>query len=58
MNAAVYALRDPAVSARTLADLAAELGYADQAHMAREFRAMAGVPARQARRTAKGPFLT
>jgi AraC-like DNA-binding protein len=44
MNAAVYALRDPAASARTLADLAAELGYADQAHMARELRQLAGLP--------------
>ena len=42
----------------SLAHHAAAQGYADQAHMAREFRAMAGVPAKQARRTAKGPFLT
>jgi len=42
----------------SLAGHAADQGFADQAHMAREFRAMAGVPAKQARRTAKGPFLT
>jgi len=44
MNAAVYALRDPDAPARTLADLAAELGYADQAHMARELRQLAFLP--------------
>jgi AraC-like DNA-binding protein len=42
----------------SLAVQAAEQGFADQAHMAREFRAMAGVPAKQARRSARGPFLT
>ncbi len=41
----------------SLAAHAAEQGFADQVHMAREFRAMAGVPAKQARRTARGPFL-
>ena len=42
----------------SLAAHAADQGFADQAHMAREFRAMAGMPARQARKTARGPFLT
>jgi AraC-like DNA-binding protein len=41
----------------SLAGHAAAQGFADQAHMAREFRAMAGMPATQARRAAKGPFL-
>lgn len=50
MNAAVYALRDPDSPARTLADLAAELGYADQAHMARELRELTGLPPSQLER--------
>jgi hypothetical protein len=41
-----------------LAAHAADHGFADQAHMARAFREIAGVPAKQARRSAKGPFLT
>ncbi len=42
---------------RSLADHAADHGFADQAHMARSFRSLAGVPASQARARAKGPFL-
>lgn len=45
------------LSAEALALHAAEHGFADQAHMAREFRAIAGAGAASARRTAKGPFL-
>ncbi len=44
-------------SAETLAMQAADHGFADQSHMAREFRAIARAPAGIARRTAKGPFL-
>ncbi len=41
----------------TLAETAAEAGYADQAHMAREFRSLAGLPPSVARTRANGPFV-
>jgi transcriptional regulator GlxA family with amidase domain len=41
----------------SLAGHAAETGFADQAHMAREFRELAGTSARTARDKARGPFL-
>lgn len=51
------ALADVQTHANTLADTAAAGGYADQAHMAREFRALAGLPPSAARARAKGPFI-
>jgi len=41
----------------SLAAHAADHGYADQAHMAREFRTLAKAPARTLRGKAKGPFV-
>jgi AraC-like DNA-binding protein len=41
----------------TLADHAAARGFADQAHMAREFRTIARSTARAARGKARGPFI-
>lgn len=40
-----------------LADAAAASGYADQAHMTREFRALGGLSPSAARRRATGPFV-
>lgn len=41
----------------SLAAQAAAAGYADQAHMARDFRALAGASARRTRARAIGPFV-
>jgi len=43
----VHKLADGAERAYFLADLAADCGYFDQAHLAREFRALAGCPPSQ-----------
>ncbi|PJI87729.1 helix-turn-helix domain-containing protein [Sphingomonas koreensis] len=40
-----------------LADTAAVSGYADQAHMTREFQSLGGLPPGQARMRARGPFV-
>lgn len=40
-----------------LADTAAASGYADQAHMTREFQSLSGLPPARARKRAKGPFI-
>ena len=48
---------DDLQAAGSLAGHAAEHGFADQAHMSREFRSMAGSSASAARKTAVGPFL-
>lgn len=40
-----------------LADTAAASGYADQAHMTREFQSLGGLPPGRARKRATGPFI-
>ncbi|WP_423604283.1 helix-turn-helix domain-containing protein [Sphingomonas sp. MS122] len=40
-----------------LAETAAASGYADQAHMTREFKSLGGLPPARARKHAKGPFI-
>jgi AraC-like DNA-binding protein len=40
-----------------LADTAAASGYADQAHMTREFQSLGGIPPGRARTRANGPFI-
>jgi AraC-like DNA-binding protein len=53
-RAAVSGIQSPDSA---LADTAAASGYADQAHMTREFRSLGGLPPGQARTRARGPFV-
>lgn len=50
-------MADFAEAQTTLTDQAAKSGFADHAHMARDFRLLAGTPPGVARAKAKGPFL-
>jgi AraC-like DNA-binding protein len=52
------ALAELPKTAGGLAGMAAAHGFADQSHMAREFRELAGTPARAAKVRAQGPFLS
>lgn len=52
------ALAEIQISSDTIAAAAASRDYADQAHMARSFRELAGQPPQFARIRATGPFLT
>lgn len=54
-RAAVSGIQDSDGSG--LAGTAASSGYADQAHMTREFRSLAGLPPGRARARARGPFI-
>lgn len=54
-RAAVSGIQNSAGSG--LADTAASSGYADQAHMTREFQSLAGLPPGRARHRARGPFV-
>ncbi|QNA84581.1 helix-turn-helix domain-containing protein [Sphingomonas sp. So64.6b] len=51
------AMVDVGAPATTLANQAPKGGFADQAHMARDFRLLAGVAPRTARVRTVGPFL-
>ncbi len=51
------AMAEIRASSDPLADTAAHQGYADQAHMARDFRQLAGLPPSAARARVKGPFV-
>lgn len=51
------ALSDVQTDAARLADHAPKHGFADEAHLSREFRKLAGGPPSAVRRGAKGPFI-
>ncbi|WP_447726451.1 helix-turn-helix domain-containing protein [Sphingomonas koreensis] len=53
-RAAISGIQSPDA---VLADTAAASGYADQAHMTREFQSLGGLPPGRARTRANGPFI-